>query len=467
MSNEYEQRDGLYRVGPASTDTLVNVVFVHGLGGGAYSTWNSGDASEVGFWPQRIAEDHPRCGIWTLHYTARILEWNPFARTRTIDLLDRAAWMLGLLEQEKISSKPIVFVSHSLGGLLVKQALQFAHSLGPENWRNVWDRTHAVLFLATPHSGSALADVSMRLTEVMKSTGSFTRIFLRPSAAIRNLVKNNPTLRYLSSWYRDQDRVQFHEIETIAFAERRPCMGLMVVDETSADPQVPNCVPIPLPGDDHISIAKPTSIKHEVYRRLSDLLAELVIHPPMPAWPRADSRTRQLRAESRELALRLCGMWCERHLNMDPALVSFFSIDPDTLLDSIRLDGYGYNAQGETVSSWHSVLARVERDRENNDIVVRYVWNGEYLKSEGAKFHMEPFNGFAEFQFKDTAASGQVISAGKGHYWNVNEREPEKTEFRRLELRRITNQDDIQIMEKKHNIAEKAQCIRKTLDDWQ
>ena len=45
MSNGYEQADGLYRVGPARTDTLVNVVFVHGLGGGAYSTWNSGDTS--------------------------------------------------------------------------------------------------------------------------------------------------------------------------------------------------------------------------------------------------------------------------------------------------------------------------------------------------------------------------------------------------------------------------------------
>lgn len=467
MSNGYEQADGLYRVGPARTDTLVNVVFVHGLGGGAYSTWNSGDTSEIGFWPQRIAEDHPRCGIWTLHYTARILEWNPFARSRTIDLLDRAAWLLGLLEQEKISSKPIVFVSHSLGGLLVKQALQFAHSLGPANWRNVWDRTHAVLFLATPHSGSALADVGMRLTEVLKSTGPFTRIFLRPSSAIRNLEKNNPTLRYLSAWYRDQDRVQFHEIETIAFAERRPCMGLMVVDETSADPQVPNCVPIPLPGDDHISIAKPTSTKHEVYRRLSDLLAELVIHPPMPAWPRADSTTQRLRAESRELALRLCGKWWEYHQNIVPAQASFFSIDPDTLLDSIRLGGVSYDEQGGDVASWHSVLAKVERNRETNDVIVRYVWIGEYLKSDDANKHEGRFNGFAEFTFKDTASSAELISTGKGQYWNVNEREPGKTELRRLELRRITNPDDIRIMEKKHNIAEKTQCIRKTLNDWQ
>ena len=466
MSNEYEQRDGLYRIGPANANTLVNVVFVHGLGGGAYSTWNSGDASEVGFWPQSIAADHPKCGIWTLHYTARILEWNAFARTRTIDLLDRAAWLLGLIEQEKISSKPIVFVAHSLGGLLVKQALQFSHSLGPSSWREVWDRTHSVIFLATPHSGSTLADITTRLAEVMRGTAPLTRAFLRPSPALKNLEKNNPTLRYLNAWYRDQDRVQFHDIETIAFAERRPCMGLMIVDENSSDPQVPNCIPIPLPGDDHISIAKPTTKSHDVYRRLSDMLSDLVSRPPMPAWPRADLTTRRLRADSRLLAMRLCGKWWERHLNMDPALVSYFSIDPDTLLESIRLGGDGYSEQGEVVSSWYSVLAWVERNRKNDDIVVRYVWNGEYLKSEGAKKHKEPFNGFAEFQFKDTAVSGEMISKGTGHYWNVNEKEPWKTEFRRLELRRVVDQELIRKMES-GSAADIALCIRKTLKEWQ
>ena len=67
MVHEYEQHDGLHRVSGERPDACVNVVFVHGLGGGAYSTWNSGEQSETKFWTESIAREHPKCGVWTLH----------------------------------------------------------------------------------------------------------------------------------------------------------------------------------------------------------------------------------------------------------------------------------------------------------------------------------------------------------------------------------------------------------------
>jgi triacylglycerol esterase/lipase EstA (alpha/beta hydrolase family) len=53
-------------------------------------------------------------------------------------------------------------VAHSLGGVLVKQALLFASLLGAAGWTAVWDQTRAVVFLATPHDGARIAEVAIR-----------------------------------------------------------------------------------------------------------------------------------------------------------------------------------------------------------------------------------------------------------------------------------------------------------------
>jgi hypothetical protein len=379
-------------------------------------------------------------------------------------MMDRATWFLECLVQAGITSKPIVFGAHSLGGVLVKQALQFAQYLGSTEWRAVWNQTRAVVFLATPHDGAKLADTATRLAEVVGGPTLLTRLFLRPSPALRNLQKNNPNLLYLGEWY--QGQVPLQGIETITFAERRPCMGVMIVDESSANPHVPNCLPIPLPDDDHISIAKPSRKAHLVYQRLGALLAGAESRDPLPAAPAVDQKTLELRAENRALAARLRGEWWERHLNMDPAKTSLFGILPDTVLDSIRFDGKGYDEQGNVVSEWHSVLARVEHDREKNQIRVRYVWNGEYVASKEAAKREVKFHGFSEFWFFIPADPGDRITRGKGHYWNVDEHSPERTEFRRVELRRAKKADVVHAMDKE-TPAQRVLRIEEALSDWQ
>ena len=464
MTHEYERRDGLSCVTRNPANTLVNVVFVHGLAGGAYSTWNSGNAVDLRFWPESVANEHPQCCIWTLHYTARVLEWNPFAHSRTIDLLDRAAWLVTLLVQENIASKPIVFVTHSLGGVLVKQALQFAQTLGPPRWRAVWERTHAVLFLATPHIGSQLASVATVLANALRSASPVTRLFFRPSRALRNLEKNNPTLRYLTDWYKNQAQVQ--GIETMAFAECRPYKSVIVVDESSASPQVANCVVVPLPEDDHISIAKPPDRNHPVYRGLSNCLDELEklartgtapsILPPAPLDRAAMSRL----AENRRLVARLCGDWWERIMLHDASAISFFQIQPDALSNSVSLGGKSYDKDGLHSATWDSMIARV--GREGNKIRLRYVWEGRHTDPDLAKF---PFHGFGEFEFDETADPTVKISCGSGRFWDVNEAHPEKTRVKPTELRRIEDKNTIHTMTA-GTTKQKQSLANTTRDEW-
>lgn len=444
---EYERKEKLWRITACPEAASVNVIFVHGLGGGAVSTWDSGADSEVGFWPKAIADDHPEWCVWTLHYTARIVDWNPFARSRTIDLLDRAAWFVELMTLEEISAKPIVFVAHSLGGVLVKQVLQFAHSLGPPRWRMVWEQTQAVIFLATPHVGSELADVCAALADVMRGANPLAQLIVRTSPAVDNLKKDNPILRHLSDWFRDQAQVQ--GIETIAFAEGRPCMGKMVVSYSSANPQIPNVKPIILPGEDHISIAKPADKAHPVYKSVSQCL-ERVDKRARAAGVRSiaapsllDNVTIARVVENRQVIARVAGAWWENIVKEQEGgtWISFFRILPDRLFNSVFLDGQTYNGQGAKVAEWKSVIARVER--EQNKVAISYLWKGRLFPE---KDHEGLHHGFGFIEFSEPADADAVISRGGGRFWDVDEAHLEKTQKKPMEIRRVKAEEHVRIM---------------------
>lgn len=464
MVHEYEERDGLSCVTERPQDTRVNVVFVHGLGGGAYSTWDSGNSTELGYWPKSVAIQRPSSCIWTLHYTARILEWNPFARSSTIDLLDRAAWLVELLLQNNIQAKPIVFVAHSLGGILVKQALQFAQSMGPSHWRAIWDQTQAVVFLATPHVGAELANVAMALANAARAANPLTRFLLRPSVALENLRKDNPILRYLGDWYRDQ--VQIQGIETIAFAEARPYFGTMIVSSSSANPQIANVRATPLSDADHISIAKPAHKASAVHARLSRCLEEvekraesggelsISAHAPL------DQATIARLAEVRRCIARISGAWWEYIEREGVNRISFVQIFPEPQSNSICLDGQSYDERGNRVAKWDSVIARVEK--ATNKIVVSYLWKGLHSDPEIANLQ---FHGFGAFEFEESAAAGEMIRRGGGRFWDVNEAHPEKTVLKPVRLRRILDKDHVRAMTEGKD-SEIQELVRTTVDEW-
>ena len=454
MDSPYERQDGLYCVSKDPRDAVVNVVFVHGLGGGGYSTWDCGAGSDLGFWPAKIADKHPRCCVWTLHYQTPIFERSPLARSR-IDLLDRAVWVVQSLLQNQVHARPIVFVAHSLGGLVVKQALQFACSLGPPEWRRVWDQTQAVVFLATPHVGAQLADVALLVAGVVREAGVLTRLVMRPSIALKNLVKNNPTLRYLSDWYRDQ--APEHGIQTLAFSEGRACKGVLVVDESSANPQVANGRVIPLPEDDHISIAKPRSERHLVYAGVSSLLEDLEkaaaagAGSPRHVLPRPDKVTLARQAENQRLIDALCGDWWERIMLEGASAVSLLRISPDPLFNSLILGGTSYDAEGEPSADWSSVIARV--DQEGGKLVIKYVWTG---KHRNPKIAHVPFHGFGAMRFDAPADPGDPVSRGSGDFWDVDE-STKQTLLKPIELRRVTNHDDLRTA--KHGTKQEIKAL--------
>jgi alpha-beta hydrolase superfamily lysophospholipase len=94
------------------------VVFVHGLCGHPFKSWQADDYST--FWPLWLAADLPEIAVYTLEYEAGASNW--FGES--MQLPDRATDVLAELASRDLDRLPIVFVCHSLGGLVAKQVLR-------------------------------------------------------------------------------------------------------------------------------------------------------------------------------------------------------------------------------------------------------------------------------------------------------------------------------------------------------
>lgn len=143
----------------------VDIVFVHGLDGSADATWThtGADASSKVFWPRDLLgkdSDPLLAGarIWSFGYP-NSATW--LFGGSAAPLVARAQTLLSVLSGLSIGeSNPVVFVTHSMGGLLVKQALCIA-AVDKSAHSQVYEKTRGVVFFATPHRGADLARLAV------------------------------------------------------------------------------------------------------------------------------------------------------------------------------------------------------------------------------------------------------------------------------------------------------------------
>ncbi len=185
----------------------------------------------------------------------------------------RAGQVLDLLEQRGIGERPVLFICHSLGGLLAKQLLRKSADATDPSRQRLAKQTRAVMFLATPHAGAELASLADAFRAVFGTTVS-----------IEDLRAHDAHLRDLFDWYR------LHSVElriqTATYFEQRGVGGVLtIVNPTSSHPGV-GADPVGL-DEDHLSIAKPRERDALVCGRAVLLLRDHVLVPhavsPPPA----------------------------------------------------------------------------------------------------------------------------------------------------------------------------------------
>ena len=181
-------------------------------------------------------------------------------------LPDRALEVLETLLQAGLGQRPLILICHSLGGLLAKQVLRKADDADEttEARKNQLAAcTRAVLFIATPHAGAALATVA----------NAFRAVF-GPTVSIEELRAHDAHLRDLYDWYRKRSVAL--GVTTRTYYENQGVKGFLpIVNPTSAHPGV-GIDPISLDAD-HLSIAKPLGRDALVFGTARELIREHVL----------------------------------------------------------------------------------------------------------------------------------------------------------------------------------------------
>ncbi|KAI4124107.1 MAG: hypothetical protein LQ338_004979 [Usnochroma carphineum] len=226
-----------------------DIILVHGLGGTSQKTWSRNRDAQL-FWPREWLPSEPGFG------QARILSFGynaHFASSGRENIMNIADFAKDLLfgmkygldqnsEELEIGKVPIIFVVHSMGGLVVKKA--FILGQNDTQYRQTIVSTCAILFLSTPHRGTNLAELLNRILTVSVFNHSAKQY-------IAELKQNSPALQDINEQFRNiAPRMQifsFFETHQTAVGPKR----MMVLEKDSSILGYPDEVSKPLDADHH------------------------------------------------------------------------------------------------------------------------------------------------------------------------------------------------------------------------
>lgn len=216
------------------------IVFIHGLSGDATETWTNKDKNT--FWPDLIAQDDAlkKFDVYVVDYYSPLL-----SRAGTIE--EVTSQVLQELVDRNIfrDYTSLVFITHSLGGLIAKNILVKLNTPGNvEKLRQV----RAVIYVGTPAQGTDKASFASWLTlnpQVKDLISADSNTFLQ------TLENNWGTLM------RERRNSQAKYPQAFCAYETRPTAGAMIVSRTNA---ITSCDSDFHPmAYNHVDLVKPAS----------------------------------------------------------------------------------------------------------------------------------------------------------------------------------------------------------------
>jgi hypothetical protein len=219
--------------------------------------WFGGDDKQENerkrcFWPQWLVEKKHDLAVYLIHYPADKMGWNTGWSLET-QAAGVGAVIMSYPEVRK-SDAPIVFICHSLGGLVAKQSILGAYT-------DFQDRVVGIVFFATPHDGSNLATIASACGLAVTDT-------------MRELIANSPKLEKLSDDYRNFVANNGDRIRHLVFYETEGVGKFVkVVTSGSANPGLARALRIPI-GRNHIDICKLRDPEDPVFHQVTAFLED-------------------------------------------------------------------------------------------------------------------------------------------------------------------------------------------------
>jgi hypothetical protein len=232
-----------------------DVVFIHGLNDNYVSAW--GDPNKEFYWPRWLSEHSKDIGVWAVDYDAAASAW----LGSSMPVEDRAENLLVEMRAKGIGKRPVIFVCHSLGGIVAKCMVQDGAILRNPEYEEISSQTRGIVFLATPHSGSDSADLMNMANYYLPA---------RKTDLLDQLRSNGSMLRKLNIWY--VNNAEQLDIQTRVLYEKLDVPGFgRIVTESSSNPGMTGVFPTPVDAS-HLTIARPTSADNVVVSVVSEFI---------------------------------------------------------------------------------------------------------------------------------------------------------------------------------------------------
>ncbi|KAI1116131.1 hypothetical protein F5Y14DRAFT_459627 [Nemania sp. NC0429] len=180
---------------PQEATPAVDIIFVHGLGGGSRKTWAK-SVDPFHFWPKAWLPEDENFGDVRIHSFGYNADWTE-RRQSILNIHDFAQSLLGEIRNNpsiRRGNTKLILVGHSMGGCVVKKAYILARQ--DITCKALAERIHSMFFLGTPHRGSDLASILQSMLTVAWGAKPFVNDLL-PNSAV--LAEINDTFRHYAT----------------------------------------------------------------------------------------------------------------------------------------------------------------------------------------------------------------------------------------------------------------------------
>ncbi|RDW65049.1 hypothetical protein BP6252_10700 [Coleophoma cylindrospora] len=219
----------------------VDYVLIHGFNGSSETTWLHEKPKPKFFWPKRLEVDLKDSRVFVYGYDAALrlsLQQNSIS----IGGLAEGLFAALIDARSDTNRRPIVFVAHSLGGLVLKRAIldmhQSIHSRetltnSAKLAQGLYESISGLIFFGTPHLGSRI-DEKNRVQVLKGLIGSFATI---PKNLTKALVSESVELGDLSKFFEKTKLYTDGKISIRSFFETitRAVYGTVITTKASAN----------------------------------------------------------------------------------------------------------------------------------------------------------------------------------------------------------------------------------------
>ncbi|KAK4238066.1 hypothetical protein C8A03DRAFT_44164 [Achaetomium macrosporum] len=262
----------------------VDIVFVHGLGGSSQLTWCYNRDRNL-FWPLKFLPSDPvisEARIFTFGYNANFRPGSGSAGNRMsiLDFAKDLLWQLKYARDEsadgnlRMGERPIIFIAHSMGGLVVKEA--YLRGQIDPGYASIVKAIISIIFLSTPHRGNNLAETLNKILQVSFAAS--------PMQFISELSAGSQTIRSLNEDFRHIAP----RLGVYSFYETHPTplvgsgkIRTMVVDRDSSVLGYAGEETKPLNADHH-GVCKYASPSDPAYIDVSNVIKTVIEKVPRP-----------------------------------------------------------------------------------------------------------------------------------------------------------------------------------------